>query len=81
MDTTIPPTIPVTRPANNGAPEAKAIPKHKGRATRNTTILEGKSCFKFFFNIYFFTSNLEKIELPFCIKLRFNSNKLIQKKA
>jgi hypothetical protein len=40
---TIPPTIPAMIPANKGAPEASAIPKHKGTATKNTTILAGKS--------------------------------------
>jgi hypothetical protein len=40
---TIPPTIPAIIPANKGAPEASAIPKHKGTATKNTTILAGKS--------------------------------------
>jgi hypothetical protein len=30
-------------PANKGAPEASAIPQHKGTATKNTTILAGKS--------------------------------------
>ncbi|GAA4796305.1 hypothetical protein GCM10023231_25940 [Olivibacter ginsenosidimutans] len=43
----MPPIIPVNNPANKGAPEAIAIPKHKGSATRNTTTLEGRSYFKF----------------------------------
>lgn len=46
IPTIIPPTIPAMMPANNGAPEASAMPKHKGTATKNTTILAGKSCFK-----------------------------------
>jgi hypothetical protein len=33
-------------PENNGAPEAKAIPKHKGMATRNTTMPATRSNFK-----------------------------------
>jgi hypothetical protein len=33
-------------PDNIGAPEASAIPKHKGKATKNTTILAGISDFK-----------------------------------
>jgi hypothetical protein len=45
--TTTPPTIPAIIPANNGAPLASAIPKHKGRATKNTMILAGKSDFNF----------------------------------
>ena len=45
--TTIPPMIPAIRPENRGAPLAKAIPKHKGRATKNTTIPAGMSFFKF----------------------------------
>ena len=43
--TTIPPTIPAIIPANKGAPDANAIPKHKGTATKNTTILAGRSFF------------------------------------
>ena len=30
-------------PENRGAPDAKAIPKHNGTATKKTTILAGKS--------------------------------------
>jgi hypothetical protein len=41
--TTIPPTTPAIIPANKGAPDANAIPKHKGIATNNTTIEEEKS--------------------------------------
>src|SRR5690606_13142818 len=44
---TIPPIIPVNIPENSGAPEASAIPRHNGKATRKTTTLAGKSCFKF----------------------------------
>lgn len=47
--TTIPPITPVNTPANSGAPDAIAIPKHKGKATRNTTIDAGKSYFKSLF--------------------------------
>ncbi|GEQ85013.1 hypothetical protein ULMS_05210 [Patiriisocius marinistellae] len=45
--TTIPPIIPAIKPENNGAPLASAIPKQRGRATKNTTILAGISLFKF----------------------------------
>src|SRR5690606_16668663 len=48
--TTIPPITPVNTPANNGAPDAIAIPKHKGKATKNTTIDAGKSYFKSLFD-------------------------------
>ena len=44
-DTTNPPMIPDNSPAYNGAPDAKAIPKHSGRATRNTESPAGKSYF------------------------------------
>ena len=37
IPTTMPPTIPASTPENNGAPDASAIPRHKGSATRNTT--------------------------------------------
>jgi len=30
-------------PENNGAPEAKAIPRHKGNATKKTTSHDAKS--------------------------------------
>ena len=35
--TTIPPTMPVTRPASGGRPHACAMPMHSGSATMNTT--------------------------------------------
>ena len=37
-ETTRPPTMPVIRPDSGGAPEAIAIPRHSGIATKNTTI-------------------------------------------
>lgn len=40
--TTKPPMIPAIIPDNGGAPEASAIPKHNGSATKNTTSPEGK---------------------------------------
>ena len=43
--TIIPPIIPAIKPENRGAPLANAIPKHRGRATKKTTILAGKSVF------------------------------------
>lgn len=52
--TTIPPTIPAMIPENNGAPEAIAIPKHNGRATKNTTNPEGKSYFRLAKKFIFF---------------------------
>jgi hypothetical protein len=45
IPTTIPPTMPAIIPENNGAPEANAIPKHNGTATKKTTILAGRSLF------------------------------------
>jgi hypothetical protein len=35
--TTIPPTMPATKPEISGAPEASATPRHNGSATRKTT--------------------------------------------
>ena len=43
--TTIPPTIPAMSPENNGAPEASAMPKQRGSATRNTMMDADKSDF------------------------------------
>jgi hypothetical protein len=37
---TTPPTIPEMIPLKKGAPEASAIPKHKGNATRNVLQLQ-----------------------------------------
>ena len=45
--TTTPPIIPAISPEKSGAPLANAIPKHKGMATKKTTILAGMSVFKF----------------------------------
>jgi hypothetical protein len=45
--TTIPPIAPANNPEINGAPDANAIPKQSGTATKNTTILAGISLFKF----------------------------------
>ena len=41
---TRPPIIPAIMPDNGGAPDARAIPKHSGSATRNTTNPEGRFC-------------------------------------
>jgi hypothetical protein len=53
IPTTTPPTIPAIIPENIGAPEASAIPKHKGRATKKTTNPAGRSLPKFL-NIFEF---------------------------
>lgn len=45
---TMPPIIPEIIPLKNGAPDANDMPRQRGRATRNTTILAGISVFKFF---------------------------------
>src|SRR5690606_32559979 len=58
--TTIPQIIPAINPENNDAPLASAIPKHKGRATKKTTKLSGKSLFKYL-NIYSNNLILQKI--------------------
>ena len=44
--TTKPPIIPVITPENAEAPEAPAIPKQRGRATKNTTIPDKESVLK-----------------------------------
>src|SRR5690606_21531585 len=41
--TTMPPTIPASTPENKGALEARAMPRHNGRATRMTTTPERRS--------------------------------------
>ncbi len=52
--TTMPPTIPDMIPENNGAPEAIAIPKHKGSATRKTTKPDAKSDLRLAKRLIFF---------------------------
>ena len=42
-ETTIPPIMPERIPEYNGAPEANAIPKQSGSATKNTERPAGKS--------------------------------------
>ena len=44
-ETTIPPITPEKIPEYNGAPEASAIPKQSGRATKKTERPAGKSYF------------------------------------
>ncbi len=41
--TTMPPTMPAIRPEASGAPDASAMPRHSGTATRKTTRLAGRS--------------------------------------
>ena len=45
--TTTPPTMPVIKPASGGAPDATAMPRQSGSATRKTTTEAGRSCFRF----------------------------------
>ena len=52
--TTIPPTIPEIIPENKGAPEAKAIPKQRGSATKKTTKPDAKSVLKSAKRLIFF---------------------------
>ncbi len=44
--TTIPPTIPAMIPEKRGAPDANAIPRQRGSATRKTTTDDGRSVTK-----------------------------------
>ena len=46
--TTKPPTIPAITPESAGAPDARAIPKHRGMATKKTIKPEGTSVFQCF---------------------------------
>ena len=41
-------------PENKGAPEANAMPKHKGKATKKTTKPEAKSDLRFAKRLFFF---------------------------
>ncbi len=42
-ETMTPPITPAMIPENNGAPDASAIPRQSGNATRNTTMPAGMS--------------------------------------
>ena len=44
---TIPPIIPDISPLKKGAPDAREIPKQRGRATKKTTKPDGRSFFKY----------------------------------
>lgn len=46
----MPPIIPAIIPEKAGAPEARAIPRHKGNATRKTTREDLRSALRFLFN-------------------------------
>lgn len=59
--TTIPPTIPAIIPENNGAPEAIAIPKQRGKATKKTTNPDAKSDLRLAKRLTFFDIILQKI--------------------
>lgn len=66
IPTTIPPIIPAIKPESSGAPDASAIPRHKGRATKNVTIPAGKSYFRFAIKFLFmkkFKFNIKLKEL------------------
>jgi hypothetical protein len=58
--TTNPPTIPEMIPENKGAPEAIAIPKHSGKATKKTTKPAEKSDLRFAKKLLFFVIILYK---------------------
>lgn len=57
LPTTIPPMIPEIIPENSGAPEAKAIPRHKGTDIKKTTRPDNISDFKYACNFCIFILN------------------------
>jgi hypothetical protein len=68
--TTIPPIIPAIKPENKGAPDAKAIPKHKGKATRKTTTEDGKSVDQKFLKFIKRKKIKLKLKHPFRVKAK-----------
>jgi hypothetical protein len=50
--TTMPPTTPAIIPEKSGALDARAMPRHRGRATRKTTIDAGISAAAFRNNLF-----------------------------
>jgi hypothetical protein len=63
-------------PENNGAPDARAIPKHKGSATKNTTNPAGRSFFKFLARKYFFRFRLSADIPPLLICIIYYLEKM-----
>ena len=61
-----PPMTPAIKPAIGGAPEASAIPRHSGRATRKTTIDAGMSQLK----LDFIAKNGDRVRLALVSELR-----------
>ena len=59
-----PPTIPAMTPDIADAPEANAIPKHKGIATRNTTKPDGMSVFQCLASLKIVSGPVFCMELP-----------------
>ncbi len=43
----MPPIMPEIKPENKGAPDANAMPKHKGNAIKKTTKPEDRSALKY----------------------------------
>ena len=60
LPTRMPPIIPEMIPENNGAPEAIAIPRHKGSAIKNTTNPEEKSNRNVAKSLFFVIYNIKK---------------------
>jgi hypothetical protein len=58
--------MPAIIPEKRGAPEARATPKHNGRATRKTTTPAGKSTFKFLKGLKFSFSFISLILTVHC---------------
>ena len=71
--TTIPPTIPAIIPEKRGAPDAMAIPKQSGTATRKTTIPAGKSFLISFKLIIIFSDSISKLNNSITIMFQSNS--------
>jgi hypothetical protein len=46
-DNTIPPIMPAINPEIGGTPDAKDIPKHKGKAIKETMLPDSKSLLQF----------------------------------
>lgn len=55
---TKPPAIPATIPENKGAPEANAIPRHSGRATKKTTTEAARSLASVWLSLIIIKSNI-----------------------
>ena len=74
--------MPAMSPEKRGAPLAKAIPKHRGSATKKTTMLAGTSLFmvdKIFFDMNAVFFEMNKIKYKYNDTFENDSKAILKK--